>query len=293
MRPKTLHARQLNIKRIIPIIGGVKLKDLRAPHIKHLYERLGERLSPHSVVQAHSVLRKSLRDAVKEGTLSTNPLDRLVNTPTARSKEMDTLTKEEASILLGVEDEWQPLWTLLIATGLRIGEALGLAWDHVDLDGGRLMVRRSLQSVMGQGLIYQPPKTSKSKRTVMLPNTSVQTLRTHLLRQVEHRLRLGPGWKDNGLAFPNEWGEPMEPTRVNRALTRSLKKARTDRHIRVHDLRHTAASLALSNGIHPKVVQEMLGHSSITLTMDVYSHVLPTLQQEAADKMDEVLNAGN
>ena len=292
LRPNTIHSRYININRILPHIGGIKLKDLKANHIKDVYERLSERLSHNSVVQAHGVLRKALKDAVKEGAISKSPIDRLVYAPTPKAREMDCLTEEEISRLLGIDDEWQPFWSFQIGTGLRLGEALGLSWDNVDMDRRRVMVRRSLQAVKGQGLLYQPPKTIKSRRTVVLPIPVVDGLSAHRSRQAEQRLQLGPDWEGENLVFPNEWGKPMHPTRVNRALNRSIKAAGITRHIRVHDLRHTAASLALRNGIHPKVVQEMLGHSTIAITLDIYSHLMPTMQEEAADKMGEFLRAG-
>ncbi len=169
---------------------------------------------------------------------------------------------------------------------------MGLSWGNVDMDRRRVMVRRSLQAVKGQGLLYQPPKTKKSRRTVVLPIPVVDGLSAHRTRQAEQRLQLGPDWQDENLVFPNEWGKPMHPTRVNRALNRSIKAAGITRHIRVQDLRHTAASLALRNGIHPKVVQEMLGHSTIAITLDIYSHLMPTIQEEAANKMGDFLRAG-
>ena len=173
---------------------------------------------------------------------------------------------------------------------IQVGRGVGTVLrQNVDMDRRRVMVRRSLQAVKGQGLLYQPPKTIKSRRTVVLPIPVVDGLSAHRSRQAEQRLQLGPDWEGENLVFPNEWGKPMHPTRVNRALNRSIKAAGITRHIRVHDLRHTTASLALRNGIHPKVVQEMLGHSTIAITLDIYSHLMPTMQEEAADKMGEFL----
>ena len=289
LRPKTLHSRKVNIERVSPYIGGVGIRELKPAQIQGVYDSLEKKLSKSSVLQAHAVLRKALRDALKEGLIVSNPMDRVVNTPKTDRREMSSLNQNEVAILLNAKDEWSPLWTLLIGTGLRIGEALGLQWESIDFDAEILTIRRTLQRIPGEGLRYQMPKTNKSRRTLYMPELVSVALREHRAKQSTHRLMLGPDWKDNGLVFPNEWGGPLEPTRINRALKRTLKSVGINRHIRVHDLRHTAASLALRKGIPGKVVQEMLGHATYATTMDIYSHVDPGMHKEAALEMNKAL----
>ena len=289
LRPKTVHSRKVNLGRIIPHIGNLKVKDIKPSHIQGLYESLSKRLSKSSVYQTHAILRKALKDALKEGIITSNPMDRLVSTPKVERKEMDFLSQEEVANLFSLEDRWTPLWKVLVGTGIRIGEGLGLAWSSLDFETGSLAIRRSLQRVPGEGLVFQMPKTRKSSRTLIMPLIVVAALKEHRSRQLEQRLMLGPDWNELDLVFPNEWGEPMEPTRVNRALDKALLSVGIERHIRVHDLRHTAATLALREDIPVKVVQEMLGHSSFATTMDIYSHVDAGMQKTAAEHMNVAL----
>ena len=289
LRPSSIDSRRLNINRVTPLIGGKELKSLRAVDIHFVYEKLSETLSSSSVMQVHALLRKGLRDAVKEGIIATNPMDRVTHTPKIFRKEMEYLNQDEVVTLLNIESEWKPLWALLIGTGLRLGESLGLQWKDIDKGSQTLKIVRSLKKVTGLGLIYQNPKTEKSRRTIFLPNMVSKALSKHRAVQSEHRLLLGSDWNDEDLVFPNEWGKPLDPSRVNRALKKSIIESGIGRHIRVHDLRHTAASLALLKGIPGKVVQEMLGHSHYSTTMDIYSHVDQELHIEASQKMDAVL----
>ena len=165
---------------------------------------------------------------------------------------------------------------------------LGLRWKDLDLDGERLQVVATLQRTH-KGLIMSEPKTARSRRQVILTDMAHEALRQHRVAQVEERLKAGPLWEDNDLVFANEIGRPMDAGNIlRRGFWPLLQKARLP-HIRFHDLRHSAATLLLSQGINPKVIQEMLGHSSITLTLDVYSHLLPTMQQEAKVAMDAIL----
>lgn len=165
---------------------------------------------------------------------------------------------------------------------------LGLCWKDVDMEGGRLQVVATLQRTH-EGLIMSEPKTARSRRQVILADMARDALHQHRVAQLEERLKAGPLWEDNDLVFPNDIGRPMDAGNIlRRSFWPLLEKAWLP-HIRFHDLRHSAATLLLSKGIHPKVVQEILGHSSIAITLDVYSHVLPTMQREAKEAMDEIL----
>jgi integrase len=199
------------------------------------------------------------------------------------------LTVEEAQQLLAAtdDDRLYALWSVALGVGLRRGEALGLRWQDVDLDGGTLRVEQALQRTKG-GLVLGPTKTPRSRRTIPLPAVCVRALKIHRARQNVERLAVGDSWQDSGLVFTSNVGTPVEPRNVNRSFTKLIEKAGV-RPVRRHDLRHTCASLLLAQGVPLRVVMEVLGHSQIAVTANTYTHVLPTLQREAADLMDRAL----
>jgi integrase len=182
-------------------------------------------------------------------------------------------------------DPLHALWVTLASTGLRIGEALGLTWDDINLDVRTLAVRRAIQRQPGRRLVFVEPKTAAARRKVKLTVTATEALRAHRTLQLAHRLELGGLWQVHKMVFAADFGTPLDPSNANHRFHRALERVGLPR-VRVHDLRHTAATLMLTARIHPKVVQ----HSNITLTLDTYSHVLPSLQSEAADKLDEAFN---
>jgi integrase len=185
-------------------------------------------------------------------------------------------------------DRFESLYVLALTTGMRLGELLGLRWQDVDLAAHMLQVRHTLLRLR-DGLQLTEPKTARSRRRVALGASAVDSLRLHRSRQAAARLRLGQVWEDNDLVFANEIGKPVEAGNLlRRSFWPLLAKAELPR-IRFHDLRHTAATLLLQQGVHPKVVSELLGHSSIGLTLDTYSHVLPDMQQQAVAAMDRLL----
>lgn len=171
-----------------------------------------------------------------------------------------------------------------LAVGLRLGEALGLGWDDVDLTAKTLRIRRALQRVEKK-LVFVEPKSERSRRTVSLPDFAITALKRQRTAQKEERLKAGSKWNDSGLVFTSSIGTPLDERNVRREFDEILKAAKLPA-MRIHDLRHTCASLLLAQGVHPRVVMETLGHSQISLTRDTYSHVLPALGAEAATKMD-------
>jgi integrase len=179
-------------------------------------------------------------------------------------------------------------WTVALAVGLRQSEALGLRWSDVDLDNGTLSVRRGLHRVRGQGLIYEEPKADRSRRTLALPAQLVDALRAHRAAQLEERITAGPLWQDHDLVFAQPNGRPIERKSDWRAWKTLLRDAGV-REVRLHDGRHTAATLLLSEGVHPRVVMEVLGHAQMRTTTDTYSHVLPALGRDAAERMGNAL----
>jgi integrase len=220
-----------------------------------------------------------------------NPCDG-ATAPQPHRNEMRVLTGEQAGALLtGTRDHpSHALYVLAVTTGMRQGELLGLRWQDVDFDGARLFVRRSLQRQRENGLVFIEPKTSRSRRSIKLGQHAVAALREHRRNQLTHRMALGSDWRDQDLVFANPAGGPLDPSWQTAIFKKALIAVELP-PIRFHDLRHTAATLLLSRGVHPKVVSEMLGHASITLTLDTYSHLVPVLHDHAAELMDSILTA--
>ena len=280
---------------VIPGVGAVQLADLTPLHIRSLYADLldqgGRRraaLSAGTVAIVHRVLRKALNDAVGWRLIARSPLVG-VRPPSRASAEMRTWTGADARRFLEhvADDRLYAMWALLLATGLRRGEIAGLRWGDVDLDAGLLSVRRSRVSA-GWTVHESQPKTRSSRRAVSLDERVVAVLRAHRRRQLEERLAWGTAWVDSAFVFVRENGEPLHPETITSMFRRRVVRAGVPK-IRLHDLRHASASLALAAGIHPKVVGERLGHSSVAITLDLYSHVAPTLQAEAAEKLGRVI----
>src|SRR3954465_11529016 len=182
-------------------------------------------------------------------------------------------------------------WTVALALGLRQSEALALQWKDIDLLTGTLTVRRSVHRVRGGGLIYEEPKTRRSQRTLALPMPLVAERHRHKAVQTGERMLAGSEWEDEDLVFAQPNGRPIDK-KVDYKQWRNLLRQAGVRHVRLHDGRHTAATLLLSEGVHPRVVMELLGHSQMRTTMDIYSHVMPALAREAADRMGAVLLGG-
>lgn len=185
-------------------------------------------------------------------------------------------------------DPLEALYLLALTTGMRQGELLSLKWADVDLEAGHVQVRSSVRKGK-EGFVFSEPKTSASRRQVALTMSAVAALYRHRACQLEQRMADGPLWQDNDLVFPDVFGMPFNGiTLLRREFLPLLKRAGLPL-IRFHDLRHTAATLMLLKGAHPKIVSEMLGHASVSITLDLYSHVLPNMQREAAETMDQLL----
>ena len=248
-------------------------------------------MSPRTVRQLHAVLRRALAEAERWGLVGRN-VAAFVTPPRFQRREMVTLSPEQARVFLAASerDRFHALYVVALTTGMRQGELLALRWRDVDFDTRSIMVQGSLQRVAGKLTILEP-KTASSRRRIALTATAVDTLRRHRIGQSEQRLRAGPGWEDRDLVFTNSVGRPIEVTNLLRRSFRPILEEASLPRIRFHDLRHTAATLMLGRGVHPKVVAEMLGHSQISTTLDLYSHVTPTMQREATEALDEVLGS--
>ena len=260
--------------------------------LQTLYQKLlSKGLSPRSVQLTHVIIHRALKQAERWGLIATNPA-RLVDAPQPTPPEIQPLNPDEITTLLktAAGSPHEALYVLTLTTGLRQGELLGLRWRDLDLDGSLLHVRQQAQRTP-EGWTFVPPKTAKGRRSVTLPSFAVEVLKRHRIRQNEQRLACGPLWEDLDLVFTNELGRPIERQNLVRRSFNPLLEEAGLRRVRFHDLRHSAATWLFSEGVHPKVVQERLGHANISITLDTYSHILPSLQKDAAEKIDRFMDA--
>jgi integrase len=276
-------------KHLSPVLGSMALDRIRPSDVEALIiTKRAAGLAPSTVRTIYTVLRGALDVAVRDGLLRRNPAA-AIKRPTVERQDAAYLTADQAQQLLEAirDDRLEPLFRLMLATGLRRGEALALHWSDLDLDTGLLRVRWTLTRT-SKGLELGEPKTDKSRRTVPLPRSAVDTLRAHRTRQAAEQLAAASTWQDNGLVFTSEIGTPLEPRNVLRRFELLAQRAGL-KNVHLHTLRHSAASFLLAAGTHTKVVQEHLGHSSYAITADIYSHVGPAQQREAADRLDAAL----
>ncbi|MCL6443602.1 MAG: site-specific integrase [Alicyclobacillus sp.] len=295
-RPSTYRAyRWLVEYRILPQLGGVRLADLRPAHLQAAYRawvKDDPPLSARSILHAHRLIHSALDRALKWGLVARNVAD-AVDPPHPERHEITVWTPEDVAAFLEANEDAEPRYfvgfVLAIYTGMRKGEILGLRWEDIDAERGVLHVRNTLVWSRGKP-IFQPPKTDRSRRAVALSATVLAALRRHRALQAQDRLLYGQ-YQDNGLVLACPDGSPLYPRTFDNAWYRALNRTPVPR-IRFHDLRHTHASLLLAQGTHPKIVSERLGHSTITLTLDTYSHLLPGLQQRAADEFDALISTG-
>jgi integrase len=275
---------------IVPALGRLKLKNLTPAHVRSFYRhRLDAGLAPATVHKMHVVLHKALDQAVSDGLVPRN-VAKGVKVPQTKKKEIQPLMPEQVKALLDAArgDRLEALYVLALNTGLRQGELLALKWEDVGLEDSVLRVRRTLTRAGGR-VALGSPKTSKSRRSVRLTSGAVEALRAHLSRQLEEMERMGSLYQPGGLVFANETGGIINPSNLrNRSFSRLLKRTGLP-EIRFHDLRHTCATLLLSRNINPKIVSEMLGHSSVSITLDIYSHVLPNMQESAVRALEDAL----
>ena len=277
-------------RHINPALGHHRLAHLTSDDIQGLYNAMTERgLSARTVRYTHAVLRSALKHALKSQLLTRNPAD-LTELPRHERREMRAMGSVDAGRFLTAakSDEWYALWLLLLTGGLRPGEALGLKWG--DLDGNRLHIQRALIPGSKGTWKLEDVKTERSRRVVVLPETTARALVNHRRKQVEQRLAAGQHYQDFGLVFAMPSGAPPDYRGLVQAhFKRVLKRAELPPSLRVYDLRHTAATLLLQLGENPKIVAERLGHSTVTQTLDTYSHVLPDMQERSATRLEQAL----
>jgi len=297
VRGTTYLAYELHVeKRIIPTIGGIPLQKLSTMDVDRLYSRLrnekgarGRVLSPATVKAVHRVLHHALAKAVDWNLIPRNPADG-AQTPRVPRHEMTTWDVKELGAFLDFTagDRLNPLWRVLAATGLRRGEALGLHWsDDVDLESRNLTIRRSRKQV-GYDVVEENLKSDKP-HGVPIDAGTVAALRRQAEQQLTDQAQWQGGWQNSDHVFTREDGAPWTPDRITKLFDQAVKAAGVKR-IRLHDVRHTHGTLGLAAGVHPKIMSERLGHSSVAMTLDIYSHAIPTLQDSAADLMGAMID---
>jgi len=291
VRPWTYAGYEVHVRlHLKPTIGRVQLDKLTPLNVQQLLNaRVAAGLKPKSVRYIRGTLRTALNQAVRWGLISRNAAA-LVDSPRVEHYEIQPFTPDEARTFLAAMkgDRLEALYSVALTMGLRQGEALGLRWQEVDLDLGYLRVSKQLQRFDGQTQLVEP-KTSRSRRTIAMPQSIVAALKDHRQRQLAEKGLAGTRWEENGLVFTTPLGRPVDATRVSKEFHDHLKRAGLPQR-RFHDLRHSCATLLLVQGVSPRVVMDVLGHSQIAMTMNTYSHVIPELRRQAADRMDELLH---
>lgn len=277
-----------------PGLGAVRLSRLTAQAVQEFYgEKLQGGLASTTVHHIHATLHAALEAAVRLGVVGRNVTD-YVDAPPVRTKEMRPLSRDESRALLAASTSHrlEAFFVLALATGMREGELMALTWANVDAEASVVRVRQSVQRPKGGGWRFKVPKTKRSRRQIAVSDEVMAALHAHRSRQLQERLLVGPAWTDLDLVFPSMVGTPLSPrTLLYRTFRPLLVKAgiADPAGVRIHDLRHTAATLALGGRVNPKVVSEMLGHASVAITLDLYSHVVPDMQQDAAAVMGRLL----
>ncbi len=277
-------------KHIFPTLANIALVDLKPTHLQHLYaQKQASGLSNRTVQLIHVTLHKALKNALRVGLLSRNVAE-AVDTPKIQRREMRTMNETDLHIFLEMarNTEYYSLFYILLFTGCRRAEALALRWSDVDLLLCQLSVTRSMQFVDNK-ITFKQPKTVKSRRLIALSPSTVIVLQKY--QEAQNRMRQTLDLSlvtDNDLVFSHWDGTPLLPNSVTHAWKRLARRCGL-KDIRLHDARHTHASLLLKQGVHPKIVQERLGHAGIAVTLDLYSHVAPGLQQAVANKFDDIV----
>lgn len=293
IRPSTYDSYRRNVAlHVVPQLGQIRLQLLTPDHLQALYQQLllaggrngVEGLSTKTVRNIHGTIHRALSDAINWDYLVANPAAR-TTLPSGRRPETAVWEPHHVRAFLAAvaSDDLAAAWRLALTTGMRRGEILGLRWKDMDLISGNLQVRQTVVSVAYE-IQFSEPKTKRGKRTIPLDGSTVQTLIAHRHQQLEHRLAAGPDWVDLDLVFSRPEGRPIHPD----SFTQRFKRLQTQTglpHIRLHDLRHTFATIALHAGTQPRVVSDLLGHATVAFTLDTYGHAVPGTHQAAVDQV--------
>ncbi len=300
--PRTAEGYESIVRRhLIPKLGKILLIQLKPEHIQEYYsDCLSEGrcdgkggLDPLTVRHHHMALHRALQIAVKWGVIGNNPAD-AIDPPRFQRSEIRIMSEDDIQTFLEAArlTPYYTLFYLALFTGMRRSELLALRWSDVDLPLGQISVNRSLHHLQDRSLVFRTPKTAKGRRTIALPPSAALVLREHKKKQGDMHLLLGTLPQESDLVFSQPDGAALLPDTVSHVWSKLAKRIGME-GTRLHDARHTHASLMLKQGIHPKVVQERLGHASIQTTLDTYSHVVPGLQEAAAARFDEAFTGRN
>lgn len=321
VKPRTLLTQTSTVRtHIVPGLGRVRLRDLLPEQVEQFEAAAADKVGAYSVLNIHRVLSRALTVAEQRGLVARN-VCRLIDPPQVKRKAVEPLTQHDARALIAAATSRRngARWLVALSLGLRQSEALGLSWAQVDLDAGTLAVTQQLAratyqhgcgrpavcgqrpskcpSMRGGGMVLEDPKSEAGKRTIVLPMPLLEALRAHRAEQAKERLRAGSEWHQNAkapsgyswdLVFRTPFGRPIQH-RHDSEEWKALLAAAEVRDARLHDARHTAASLLLAMRVPARVVMQILGHSKYELTMTTYSHVMPDLAQDAADQMSGAL----
>ena len=292
IRPKTYLSYEQSVRlHLAPALGKIPLVKLTPLDVQsYITRKLKSGLSPRTVQYHRTILRRALHIAESWGFVPRN-VARLTLPPKVPRHELSPFTPEQARAFLGqiAGDRMSAVYVIALSMGLRQGEILALRWQDVDFEEGALTVRATLQRLNGEPVLSDT-KTAKSRRKLAMPEGVMGALRAHRVRQAEERLRIGPYWEGErwGLVFTDELGRPFSEYTLRRQFAAHIKAAGLP-HQRFHDLRHAAATFMLTQGVPLRVAMEVLGHSQIHVTANTYSHVMPELKQDAADRVGDLL----
>ena len=280
---------------IRPTLGDIRLNELSSRHIQRFYNnQVSEGIGLRTVQKAHTIIHASLNSARKFGLIPYNP-DDATNPPKPKPSAMKFLNQEQVRIFLDSakenDDRHYALYYLALVTGMRQGELLALKWENIDLAKGILNVKFNLKRLPnGGGLVLDKPKTKTSIRSIKLGQDTIDVLKAQKNRIAKEREIKPEIWQDEGFVFPSTVGSAIDPSNMLRYFRASLKAANLPK-IRFHDLRHTAASLMLNNGVDVLVASQRLGHAQPSITLNVYGHLMPSMQSEAAELLDTLVTS--
>jgi integrase len=291
IRARTLNGYESLLKcHVRQKLGAKRLSDIQLLEVQKLYNEMNKAsYSPKTIRHVHNVLASAFKQAVKWKMLMQNPCD-FCDLPRQVKTEMKCFTPDEAKLFLEAaeSEKFYALFYLAIETGMRPEEYLGLKWQDIDFEQRSLSVQRALVEKKGGGFIFDELKTSRSRRSIPLSNSVINVLKIHRRIQLEARMKIGANYQNYDVVFASEVGTPMMHRNLLRRHFKPLLVKAGLPDIRLYDLRHTTATLLLSAGQNPKIVSERLGHASIVLTLDTYSHVLPTMQRDATNEIEAI-----
>lgn len=291
-RPRTAEAYAVIINNhLAPNIGSIPLTRLQPGHVEKMEAKLlASGLSRNTVLHVHRIVSKAMKDALRKGMVQRNVCT-MVEPPAIGHYEVNPPSAEQVARILGLATAtpYEAAYRFMAMTGCRRGECLGLMWEHVDLENAVASIVQSLQRLQSKGLTFQPPKSEAGRRGIALDPSTVERLRSHRGQQLLHKLSLEGAYEDHNLVFPGPLGRPLDPSVLTRNFEKLARKAGLP-GLRLHDLRHAHASGLIRTNVHPRVVQDRLGHASAAFTMQVYGHVAAGLQEEAAKSFVELMN---